>query len=350
MLDRPDVTLNESRRIPDTLVELTVVLVGGFHILLAIYRYVVFRLSDQMFVRDAQVWVRVGEAVLQGQALYADVADNKPPVWEAIAIMASATPWPFLALLLVVGLSSAALVMVVAAYAEQFVSEQAAVVTVLLLGVGLFEATNGAINNKTLALTCLLAGVIADRDVTSAVGYALAVLVAQQVVVAAPVVIWWEWRRDADFCTLAVVGLGLPVIAYAAVGIIWGLDALHSGIRQTILLAGDYAAGTSQFETNGSPLQDPGRYVSLLNSRLGQFLSIIAVAAIGTARVLSRVDESPPTAWLALGLTVTLALPLGIRLYRHYWVLPLVGASLLAAYGADWLLTKYADMPRQETH
>lgn len=350
MLDRADVTLNESQRIPGSTVELTVVLVGGFHILLTIYRYVHFRLSDQMFVRDAQVWVTVGEAVLQGQALYSDVADNKPPVWEAIAILASATPWPFLVLLIVVGLSSAALVMLVAEYAQQFVSEQAAVVTVLLLGIGLFEATNGAINNKILALTCLLAGVIANRDVTSAVGYALALLVAQQVVVAAPVVIWWEWRRGADFRTLAAVGLGLPVIAYTAVGIIWGPDALLSGIRQTVLLAGDYAAGTSQFETNGSPLQDPGRYVSLLNSRLGQFTFIIAVAAVGTARILNQVEESPPTAWLALGLAVTLALPLGIRLYRHYWLLPLVGASLLAAYGTDWLFTKYADTPRQDTY
>jgi hypothetical protein len=101
------------------------------------------------------------------------------------------------------------------------------------------------------------------------------------------------------------------------------------------------------FETSGSPLQDPGRFVSLLNRRLGQFTIIIAFAAVGTARVLSRDETTPPTAWLALGLAMTLALPLGIRLYRHYWLLPLTGTSLLSAYGADWIVTKHTDSPNE---
>lgn len=244
--------------IPDSVVGVAVVLVGGFHIALTVYRYVVFRLSGRSFVRDAQVWVSVGESVLQGQALYADVADNKPPVWEATVILASATPTPFLVLLLVVGLSSAVLVMLVAVYASEFVSDQATVVAVLLLGFGLFEATNGAINNKTLALACLLAGIVADRDVTSALGYALAPLVAQQVVVAAPVVVWWEWRRGADVRTLMTLVLGVPVVAYAAVGVVWGPDALLADIRQTALLAGDYAAGEASLTPVARRFRTPG--------------------------------------------------------------------------------------------
>lgn len=327
--------------ISNPIVQLVITLVGGFHILLVMYRYVSFHFSDQTFVHDAQVWIKVGEAVLRGQNLYADVSDNKPPVWEAIVILASATPWPFLVLSLVVGLSSAVLVVLIAVYADQFVSEQAVVVGVILFGIGLFQATNGAINNKTLALACLLSGVIANRDVTSAIGYGLAPLIAQQIIIVAPVIIWYEQRQNTDFYTLTAIGLGLPAITYAAVGLIWGLDALLSGLRQTVFLAGDYAVGVSQFETNGSPLQDPGRYLTLFTRRLSQFTIIIAVAAVGIARVLGQIKESPQMALLGLGLAVTLTLPLAIRLYQHYWILPLVGMSILAAYGADWLLKEH---------
>lgn len=322
-----------------SVVERIVFYVAGFCILLSMYRYVTYRFTSREFVRDAQVWVSVGESVLQGQALYAGVADNKPPVWEGIAILASATPWPYLILLLIVGLTSALVVIQTVELAETFVSERAAVLAAILLGFGILQATNGFINNKTLALACLLWALLARREVVAGLGYALAVLVAQQIALAAPVVIWWEWQRGSDLRILTAVVIGVPVISYAVVGLVWGVDALVAGVRQTVFLAGDYATGTSQFQTNGSPLTNPGRYIELLNRRLRQFILIIAFAGVGVARIFSRPEDTPRVAWLALGLTVLLALPLGVRLYRHYWLLPLVGAILLAAYGIDWLLT-----------
>lgn len=311
-----------------------------FFIFLSAYRYVTHRLIGQAFVRDAQVWVSVGEQVLQGQALYSEVADNKPPVWEGVAILASATPRPYLILILVVGVGSALVVILVSRLAKRFVSDQAAVVAAVLVGFGILEATNGFINNKTLTLACLLAGLLAQRDVISGISYALAALIAQQILFALPVAVWWEWHQDSNLRVLGATTLSIPVVAYATVGLIWGTDALVAGLQQTILLAGDYATGTSQFETMGSPLTDLPQYIQLVNMRLGLFAPLVALAGVGAARAFSSRPGTPATAWLALGLTVLLAIPLGARVYRHYWLLPLIGAALLAAYGTEWLLSE----------
>jgi hypothetical protein len=130
----------------------------------------------------------------------------------------------------------------------------------------------------------------------------------------------------------------LVIAAYSAVGLTWGVDAAVAALQQTLFLAGDYAAGLSQFQTSGSPLNDTATYIELLNRRLGKLTPIIALAGIGGARVMFRTKEVPQVVWLGIGLGVALTLPLGIRPYRHYWLLPIIGLSLLAAYGTDWLL------------
>lgn len=61
-------------------------------------------------VTDAQVWLNLGRAVMAGADLYSTIPDNKPPLWEGIAIVAAATPRPYLVLVAVVGLSTIVLV------------------------------------------------------------------------------------------------------------------------------------------------------------------------------------------------------------------------------------------------
>lgn len=61
-------------------------------------------------VTDAEVWLNLGNAVIAGADLYSSVPDNKPPGWEAVAILAASTPQPYLVFVSVVGASTIALV------------------------------------------------------------------------------------------------------------------------------------------------------------------------------------------------------------------------------------------------
>ncbi|MFC7028629.1 hypothetical protein ACFQH8_16785 [Halomicroarcula sp. GCM10025710] len=92
--------------VDETVSRLIAMLLAGVIAFISIYRYVVFRFSGREFVHDAQVWAQIGDDVLAGMALYAQVPDNKPPLWEAVVIVAAATPVPFLVMLAVVGVEA----------------------------------------------------------------------------------------------------------------------------------------------------------------------------------------------------------------------------------------------------
>ncbi|MFC7251217.1 hypothetical protein ACFQJ5_15410 [Halomicroarcula sp. GCM10025324] len=329
--------------VDETVSRLIAMLLAGVIAFISIYRYVVFRFSGREFVHDAQVWAQIGDDVLAGMALYAQVPDNKPPLWEAVVIVAAATPVPFLVMLAVVGVGGAALVWNTHRLVKAELRPAATVVASFSLALGIVWMTNGFINNKIVALALLTAGLTANRPSRSGLLYGLGFLIAQHLLLAAPAVAWWEWRRH-DYRAVVTIGglaLGTAIAGYVIVGLIWGLSASVAAVRQTMFATPAYAVAESQFQTSGSLLKAPGRYVQLLNERISVYTFQLVFATIGAAHLLSARRASPAVGWLGVALTTTLGSALLVRVYRHYWLLILPGLAILAGLGAEWLLPKY---------
>lgn len=330
----------------------TAILAAGFLsvslFLLSAMRFFVVRVSGGTFVHDAQVWKRVGDGVLAGKNLYSQVPDNKPPLWEGLVVVATATPVPYLVLLCFVGLGSAVVAWSVFNLTQTHLGPRAGVIAVVSVAFGILVMTQGFINNKIPALALLFAGLSATDSKRTGLAYGAATLIAQQILVALPAIYWWERAENGrELANRQMVLIaGTWVVAYVGVGVLWGVDSIVAGVEQTILLGPAYAVAESQFHTTGSPWSTPTLYADQFLERAPRYAPLYVLGVVGIGRQFSDQELTSHLIWLSLFLMFSLGMMLTVRMYRHYWLLILPELSIVAAFGAEWFLNEYAYGPK----
>ncbi|EMA16119.1 hypothetical protein [Haloarcula amylolytica] len=327
----------------DDPVAIVVTVVFAIHIAgLSIYRWVIRTVAGREFLYDAELWVDFGNQVLEGGVLYAQVPDNKPPIWAFINIVAAATPVPHLILLTVTGIGGGLMIWLVFRLLSRGFDQRSAAVGAAFTAYGIFVHTYGFTNNKTFALAFLLLGLVASSGRRAGLSYGIAGMIAQQIAFAGPVALWWEYRRGGleRLRTMTGAVIAVAVVSYALVLVIWGVDALAAGMRQSLLLVPNFIQGASQFQTSGSLFADPGRYVDLFHQRSARYLPHLFLAVFGAARVVDSSNDDLEVTYLGLALTAWMGLALFVRVWRHYWLLVLPGLAILAASGLHWILSR----------
>lgn len=216
-------------------------------------RYVRKTVGSEFVVHDIEtVWRPLAFAVFDGADLYADVWDNKPPLWEFLNLGIAALPGEYVPVSLVVmavANTAAAVLIYILCIDETGVGERVARLAPVVFLAVLPVIHGYQINPRQVANIALLGALIATDPVVVGIAVASAGLLTQFSVLVLPVVCWRRWRRHGPlredlrwYATMAGAGLALAVAAYALVGLVWGFDALVAGVRSSLLPLSEYAA------------------------------------------------------------------------------------------------------------
>jgi hypothetical protein len=291
------------------------------------------------------VWYDLAREVAAGTPLYTGAAvDNKPPLFELLNVGAYLTGEYVLVLLLVVGLANGVAAVLLwrtlAARGHPRVGALGALLFLLVLPL----VDGVVVNVRSLAVAGLLFAFATRSPVARGVGVAGAVLCSQHAAFVLPVVAYDGYVRAGRsrrwLARFVGSGGAVAALVYGAVLAVWGwpslAGALHASVGRTAPYLLSY--GPSVFVSTGT------WWRTILRTHL-QIGVVLVLAVWGLGRVLVALRR-PAGAWrewgtphLLVALLVTSSLPLVVRPFVTYWVYPLPAIAVLAAFGADAVLT-----------
>ena len=310
--------------------------IGVFEALVRFLRITVGGASPHTDVTTT--WQPFAKATLSGTPLYlADVADNKPPLFEYLNLAVGLTDNYLLVFLVIVGLVNSAIAYLLwRTHAERGSHTLGIVVgLVFLLAVPL---VNGhAINVRTFMLAGVLLAVRFRSAAASGVAIAAAGLMSQYAVFALPGVLLDRFRRlPRARWSRWVAGFGLAAgaavsLCYLSVYLLWGEPSLLASIRWSVGSAERYVFDWTPSLWNGT-----ATWLKLHLPTVGRLSVLIALGVLGAARTVRgwSLDDRRRTlnerAILFVGL---LSLPLLVRPFRTYWLYPLPWLATLSTPG-----------------
>jgi hypothetical protein len=290
-------------------------------------RFVLFH-TDTLFVLagDARnAWIPLATTVADGGTPYVDFADNKPPLFIILVLLAHAIHFTgvlFFATLL----SEIAITIEIRRWMARLQLPGRTVATILVASGFIHMHMNYAvINNKAISVAVLLIALSRRRPLSIAVGLATACLFAQQIVVAIPAIMWYRLDDLRGTVRFLAGGLSTALGGYLGVAAIWNVDAAIAAFRQSALIPA-YVAGTSEFGRQLSLWRAPSEWVVTL-ARNHQSLLVPSIFAVFGLCVLLR---SPRRAhFYVLSVTVAFGALLLVRPWWHYAYFPIVPLSVL---------------------
>lgn len=301
----------------------------------ALYRYL--RVSDGKLSYDVRVvWRPAAQKVLDGAALYADVWDNKPPLWEFLNLLVELSGAYVPVFLLLIILAN----FVTAVLLWQFLStagypRQGLFAAILFIS-SIAVMHGYQINPRQFANIAILIAVISPRAAISGLSIAAAGLLTQYSVLVIPVILWRRYQMsqtltDAWYPTFIVSGLGLGLISYALVAGLWGFEAMEAGVRYSFLTLSSHSSH------HPSAWDAPIQWGQGLLRNLRWLAALGPLALIGAIKALdvggSRVHRH------SIFLFLLLSPQFLVRTGNVYFVAFLPFLSILAAHGADQILS-----------
>lgn len=283
-------------------------------------------------------WRPFAKETLSGTPLYlADVADNKPPLFEYLNLAISVTDNYLAVFLGVVGLVNGAIAYLLwRTHAER--GQHTLGVAVGLVFLSAVPLVRGhAVNVRTFMLAGVLLAIRCRSAITSGVAIAAAGLVSQYAVFALPGIAfdrlrrlprtrWSGWSSQFAFVAGTTVSL-----CYLSVYLIWGEASLLASVRWSVNSAERYVFDWTPSLWNGTTT-----WVRLHTQILGRLAVLLVLGAVGTLYTVrsSSLDDQQQRlnerAMLFLGL---FSVPLFVRPFPTYWLYPLPWLATLSTTG-----------------
>jgi len=288
------------------------------------------------------VWHPLAKSIIEGQVLYVDVWDNKPPLFEYINIAVEATGYYIPVFFLLIAIANAATAFGIYYFASNYTGPGVASIAGIGFLVGI-PATHGFILNvRSLSLPFIIAGLITSRSAYRGVFAGLAGLISQYSALALLIYIAHDFvtnrasiRREGKMILISVI---VVAVGYLSLLLIWGPSAMIQGVETTVFSAGDYATTTKRGVVE-NPLRWSGWLLFAASKLL--FLLLPALAALGVGY---RSESDKELIQVATVGTVSLWLPILVNNLLVYWVFPLPFISLLAAVGLEGLIERDTDL------
>jgi hypothetical protein len=316
-------------------------------ILLAISQTILryFRIQFGSAIMDPDprnAWIEVSQAVLSGTPLYiGEAAHGKPPLFQFINIIVSATGKYSIVFLILIGLVNGLSAILIWRLGRKYNREIIGIVAAVLF-IGFLPVVNGTnINNKSLSIVFVLAAMNSPKAVIRGGALACAGLISRYAIFAIPVVAWdqvrdFEWQTLIRWLAIYVItGLGTLVLLFGLVGLIWGVSSVEAGLEFFFIGGGNFAQGQS----NQSPLGSLPVWGGMILYAMSILIPLLVFLSVELpSNTISVIKGNWGMEEFATILLFTLSLPLLIRSYYKYWVLPLPFISILAASGIEMLL------------
>jgi len=316
-----------------------------------IRRYLLVNYGPEQMHWDAwAVWKPAAEAVLSGTPLYMGQAvDNKPPLFHFLNILVASTGRYHLAFLLVVAIGNLLIAVLLWKFLTRYELGEVGALGAILFVAALPFVNGNVINVRTFALVGILSALIVRQPTVSGFLLGCASLFTQYAIIALPVVLgirlYETTEGDHLRRGLMFIGSGLAsvVTTFVIVCGVWGLDSVQNGLQMTYWGAPDYVSRGGVPSSVDSPLIWVGE-IYFIVVELGFILvpAGIAVARLCYGRVY--LNERNMTMDLVAVLAVLFSLPLAVRAYHFYWILPLPFMAVLAALALGYLFKSHHEI------
>jgi hypothetical protein len=272
------------------------------------------------------------------------MGDNKPPLFELLNFALGAFPNHGLVFLLATGLANGIVALLLWRLLAKEYGDWYGLMAagVWLLSLSLRNGTH--INVRSLALVGLLSSLLVSRAIWRGVAIGVAGLFSQYAVLFIPVLAWDSIRNLDDksrlewLLSFGAGGLATLLIAFGAVGIIWGPRASLAGFY--------WSYGIPTGVTTTGFATDPGSYLTepwVLTQPLqwggfilhyGRLVSPMILLSVVRGRSIVLKQE-----WdIDLIGAAVLFVPLLVRSYAAYWLLALPFLSSIAIIEISRLL------------
>jgi hypothetical protein len=283
-------------------------------------------------------WRPFATATLSGTPLYlADVADNKPPLFEYLNLVVGLTDNYLLVFLVVVGLVNGGIgYLLWRTHAERgHHTVGLGVGLVFILAVPL--VSGHAVNVRTFMLAGVLLALRYRSAAASGVAIAGAGLMSQYAVFALPGIVFARLRRLprtrwprwlSRFSLVAGITVSL---CYLSVYLLWGESSLLASVRWSVSSAERYV-----FDWTPSLWKGTKTWVQLHTRTMGRIAVLLAFGALGiihTIRGSSLDDRRQRLNERAILLVGLFGLPLFVRPFQTYWMYPLPWLATLSTTG-----------------
>lgn len=324
------------------------------------YRYVQVKFTSVQFDSDAVgVWRPFARAVLNGATPYTStVWDNKPPFFQVLNIISEASGRYFIVMILLVATANAVIVFLLyEIWKKEDGPNIALLIGALYLSALSYTGTN--INSKTFAILFVLLALFSRslQGMGRGVLMSTAMLFAQQIVFAAPVVLWLAIKRSSESLRLTVAkfaigGLSTAAVAYGSLAIIYNPNTMFRALYYTNGII------TRYFTREGGKhiFADPVGWLVAFLSAFDNLALILIAAVYGTYMTISsnqislkiingEVSQHRVGAIMLL-ISISLIPALLLRAEPVYWIMFFPSLAGLAGVGIKSLVAGSAEARR----
>lgn len=331
-------------------VAILVVVTGG----LGLLQYAHIAITEAQWRGDAAtVWRPFAQAVLNGATPYtATVWDNKPPLFELLNIVAEATGYYFIAMLLFVtvahAISAVCLYTLWQRYGRPDIGFLAGILFVAMLAVNGFQ-----ILNKPLSTALIMLALIVRGPTRRGLLLGAACMITQYSILAAPLIgLLALHDRETGASAMrasfkfAAGGALIVAINYGSLAILYNVDTAIRALGYSSGFTGQYATTQNHIEAFllASPISWSIGFIGVAE----HILFVLLPALVGGYHTAKRLNVrrlltlhppalSPATTLLLLVVTVSPSLI--IRFWGSYWLQIYPALAGLAALGITELLT-----------
>lgn len=312
------------------------------------HRY--FRLSygwERLSYDVRKVWGPAAQKVLNGSDLYADVWDNKPPIWEFINILVELSGMYLPVFLILIALAN--FVTAVLLYQLLATKGQPRLgLFAAILYLSTIPVMHGTVvNPRQFANIGILLALVAPGAVISGLSIAAAGLITQYSALVIPVILWRRYLSsrtiwDLWYLKFFASGLALVAISFLLVAGIWGFDAMVAGLRYSFLSLSNHASNHSTSIWDRQIL-----WIRGLTRNLRWLAAVFALALIGAIRAFrsdSRLHRH------SIYILILLSPQFLVRTGNSYFIAFLPFLSILAASGASQILSEAKSSGQGPTH
>lgn len=281
---------------------------------------------------DPAVWKALSSVVSSGGTPWLDFADNKPPLFILLVAIGSVTNY-FAVMTFVVALSNAVVIQCIYDRLFRHNLPRAGVIAAAIATgtIILFFLNYKIINNKVISLAVLLLALRSENSTVLGTGIAVSALIAQQSVIAIPLILWYRFSGLTEITKFVLSGIITTSLGYGLIALIWGWSASLAAIEQSLLLAVSYTAGTADMGYQLPIWNGPIEWVRSIFFHQQALLVSFILSLAGLYYVLST--DAPKGRYFELWFLVLSGSLLLVRPWWHYGYYALIPLSLLGGYG-----------------
>jgi hypothetical protein len=282
------------------------------------------------------VWFPMAETVFDGDDLYLDQWDNKPPLFQFLNLAVYSTGAYVPAFFLLLGAANGLTAVLIWRFCRYFEQSTVGLIAAIIF-LGTLPIANGLqIDPRQFANVALFVALLTSRALIAGVAIAVAGLFTQFSVLAIPVVLLVARLRDRLtgrwFVTFGLAGVATVGLSFAAVSMVWGPTAAEAGFRYSFFSFSQYVGGYVERGIGllGSPIGWGFYQYDLVVTNV--FWVVLIIVGL-TTLVNSTSRRRRNLVLVSVVATVLLMLPRVIRSGNVYLMLPLPFISILAAFG-----------------